>query len=132
MESKGIQWGGMLRDGSVPTNLLRLGDQAQRSSCQRRHVQRLANVTSRIRRVAVVMVERCARNEVQQRQAAQDRQGAAQAVVAEDGSDRVHTLIVQCTSLDGLYRVLVAAIAVTVNQARGNRATGTVGLFLKH
>ena len=100
----------MLRNGGVPADLLRLGNQTQGSGGQRRHVQRLANMASRIRRIAAVMVQRRARDKVQQRQAAQDGQGASQSVAAKNGSYRVHTPTVQCTSLDELCRILVAAM----------------------
>jgi hypothetical protein len=92
MQCKRIQRRRMLRDRGVPTNLLVLRNQAERCGCQRRHVQSLANVASRIRRVAIVMMERCARNEVQQRKATYDRQRAACALVAEHDSNRSNRL----------------------------------------
>lgn len=70
MESKGIRWGSVLRERGVPCNLLRLGDQIERGSSQRGHVQRLANVAGRLVPVGVA-VERRASGEVQQRHATQ-------------------------------------------------------------
>ena len=83
MEGKGIRWSCVLRERGVPGDLLRPGDQLEGCGRQRGHVQRLANVASRVG-VAGVMVERRARDEVQQRQATQYRQRAARTFVPEN------------------------------------------------
>jgi hypothetical protein len=102
MQSEGIQWGGVLRGRGVPADLLRLRNQAERRGRQGGHVQHLANMASRIRRIAVVMVESRACDKVQQRQTTQDCQRPAHASVLESSPDRVHTpLAVECTSFDG-------------------------------
>jgi hypothetical protein len=54
----------------MPVNLVRLWNQVQRRSCQRGHVQRLADVASRLRPARVVVEDRAARGEIQQRHAA--------------------------------------------------------------
>ena len=92
----------MLGDRGVPAYLLRLGNQAKGGGCQCRHVQRLANVASRIGRIAIVMVEGRAGDKVQQGQATQDCQRPAHASVLESSPHRVHTpFAVECTSFDG-------------------------------
>ncbi len=68
MEGKRIRWSSVFRGRSVPRDLKRLGNQVEGCGRQRRHVQRLANVASRVLPVGV-MVEGRAGNEVQQRQA---------------------------------------------------------------
>ncbi len=83
MERKGIRWSRVLRERGVPSDLLRLRNQVEGCGRQRRHVQRLANVASRVG-VAGVMVERRARDEVQQRQATQYSQRAPRTFVPEN------------------------------------------------
>lgn len=73
MQCERFLWRGLKWESRVRRNLLRFGNKIQRSGGQRRHVQRLANMASGIRAVIVVM-QRRARREVQQRHAAQDRQ----------------------------------------------------------
>jgi hypothetical protein len=76
----------------MPSNLLRFGNQIQACSGQGRHVQRLADVASRLRPIRVVVEERAACGKVQQRRAAQDGQRAPRIPVPEDRPVRVHTL----------------------------------------
>jgi hypothetical protein len=77
----------------MPVNLLRLWNHVQRRSCQRGHVQRLADVASRLRPARVVVQDRAARGEIQQRHAAQQRQRAPTALPPETEPMRVHTLM---------------------------------------
>jgi hypothetical protein len=76
----------------MPCDLLRLRNQVQTCSRQGGHVQRLANVASRLRPIRVVVEKRAARGKVEQRHATQDRQRAPRTPMPEDRPLRVHTL----------------------------------------
>jgi hypothetical protein len=93
VERKRIRWSCVLRERSVPGDLLRSGEQVEGCRGQRRHVQRLASVASGVLPVssAGVAVERRARDEVQQRQAAQYSQRAPQTPLPGNRPPRVHT-----------------------------------------
>jgi hypothetical protein len=69
MKRERIERGRIFRKNGVPGQLLRLGDQIQGRSRQRRHVQRLANVAGSVRPIGVLM-ERAASGEIQQGHAA--------------------------------------------------------------
>ena len=57
----------------MPRNFLRFGNEVERRRGQRRHMQRLANVASGIRSAGVMMQNRAASREIQQREAAEYR-----------------------------------------------------------
>jgi hypothetical protein len=69
MERKGVRLSDMPRQYRVPGNLLSVGNQVQTGGRQGWHVQRLANVTSRLRPTRVVVEKRAASGQVQQRYA---------------------------------------------------------------
>ena len=92
MESKGIGWGRRFRKGGVPPDLLRFGNQFDRRGSQRGHVQRLADVAGGLRPAGVVMQERAARGEIQQRYAAEYGQGAPKTSLPETKPPHIHTL----------------------------------------
>jgi hypothetical protein len=75
MKSKGIRRAGVLRERGVPSNLLRTRKQVECRGRQGGHVQRLADVASRIvgptSMPIGVLVQCRAGNEIQQGQAAQ-------------------------------------------------------------
>jgi hypothetical protein len=76
MQRKGIERRNIVRECSVPGNLPRFRDQSESRGRQRRHVQRLANVACSVRAASVLMDERAASREIQQRHAAQYGQRA--------------------------------------------------------
>jgi hypothetical protein len=92
MERKGIQLGDMPGQHRVPGNLLSVRNQVQAGGCQGGHVQRLANVASRLRPIRMVVEKRAARGKVEQRHATQNCQRAPRTPVPEDRYPRVHTL----------------------------------------
>jgi hypothetical protein len=65
MQSERILWSGVIRRSGVPRNFLRLRNEVQRSRGQRRHMQRLANVTGSFRTASVLVCERAASREIQ-------------------------------------------------------------------
>jgi hypothetical protein len=73
MQRNGIRWNCVFRERRMPRHLLRFRNQVQARSCQSGHVQRLANVASRLRPIGVVMEKRTARGKVEQRHATQNR-----------------------------------------------------------
>jgi hypothetical protein len=77
MQSAKILWRGVIRKSDMPRNFPRLRNEVQRSRGQRRHVQRLADVASRIRPAGVMMQNGAASREIQQRYATQYRQRAS-------------------------------------------------------
>jgi hypothetical protein len=92
MEGNGIRWDCVFRERRVPRHLLDFGNQVQAGGCQRGHMQRLANVASRLRPIRMVVEKRAARGKVQQRHATQNRQCAPRSPMPENRSLRVHTL----------------------------------------
>ena len=74
MKSKRIRRGRPLRQGLPPGHLLRRRNNFRRRHYQRRHVQRLANMTSGLRTARVMVQERAAAGEVEQRQASENCQ----------------------------------------------------------
>ena len=67
---KRIQRRNINRQRSVPSDLPGFGNQIERGGCQRRYVQRLANVAGSLRTASVLVDERAAAGEIQQDQAA--------------------------------------------------------------
>jgi len=84
MEGNGIRWDCVFRERRVPRHLLDFGNQVQAGSGQGGHVQRLANVASRLRPTGVVVEKRAAPGKVQQRHATQNRQRAPRVPMPED------------------------------------------------
>jgi hypothetical protein len=76
----------------MPRHLLGFRNQVQTRGGQGGHVQRLANVASRLRPIRMVVEKRAARGKVEQRHATQNRQRAPRTPVPENRSLRVHTL----------------------------------------
>ena len=72
MKRKRIKRSSILRKNSVPGDLPRFRDQIESRRRQRRHVQRLANVTSGFRTTSVLVDVRPASGEIQQGHAAQN------------------------------------------------------------
>jgi hypothetical protein len=84
MQRNGIRWDRVFREGRMPCDLLRFRNQVQAGSGQGGHVQRLANVASRLRPTGVVVEKRAAPGKVQQRHATQNRQRAPRVPMPED------------------------------------------------
>jgi len=76
MQGKRIARIRVQRERRIPGNQLRGADEIERRCCQRRKVQRLANVTCLVRPLRVLMKETAACREIQQRSAGQYRQRA--------------------------------------------------------
>ena len=92
MQRNGIRWNCVFRERRMPSNLLCFRNQIQACSRQSGHVQRLADVASRLRPIGMVVEKRAARSKVEQRHAAQDGQRAPRIPMPEDRPVRVHTL----------------------------------------
>jgi hypothetical protein len=92
MQRNGIRWDRVFWEGRMPCDLLRLRNQVEAGSGQGGHVQRLANVASRLRPIRMVVEKRAARGKVEQRHATQNRQRAPRTSVPENRPLRVHTL----------------------------------------
>jgi hypothetical protein len=90
MQREGIAWSRMLRERKIPGDKLRRADEIERGRCQRRHVQRLANMASGIGAFAVFVKETAARGKVQQRSASQQRQCAAHSCPFKQESKAIH------------------------------------------
>lgn len=81
----------VLRRRRVPRNLLCFRNQIQGRSRQGRHVQRLADMAGRIGSACMVMEDRSARGEIEQRYAAQYGQRVPRTPLPENSPLRVHT-----------------------------------------
>ena len=92
MKRKGIRLSDMLRKRRMPRDLLGFWNQVQARGGQGGHVQRLANMTSCLRPIRMVMEKRAACGKVEQLHATQNRQRAPRAPMPEDRSLGVHTL----------------------------------------
>ena len=90
MQGKRIAWAGVLRYRRKPGNDLGSAAEVQPGRCQRRHVQRLADMASVIGPLRVLMEERSARRKIAQCNASQQRQQAARDRSPENGSLRMH------------------------------------------
>ena len=77
MQGKGIFRSYVPQNRCIPGDWPRCGDQIQRGRRQRRHVQRLANMASRLRPALVMVQKRAARGEEEQYRAAKQRNRAA-------------------------------------------------------
>ena len=92
MEREGIRLCDMPGQNGVPGNLLSVRNQVQAGSCEGGHVQRLANVASRLRPIGMVVEKRPACGQVEERHATQNCQRAPRILTSENSSLRVHTL----------------------------------------
>jgi hypothetical protein len=92
MQRNGIRWDRVFWEGRMPCDLLRLRNQVEAGSGQGGHVQRLANVASRLRPICMVVEKRTARGKIEQRYATQNCQRAPLILTSEDRLLRVHTL----------------------------------------
>jgi hypothetical protein len=73
VQGKGIVRRGVLRGGGKPNNRGRRNGKSQARRGHRRHVQRLADVANRVRAALMLVQERAAAREVQQRRARKER-----------------------------------------------------------
>jgi hypothetical protein len=90
VQSKSIFGSCMRPNRGIPGAWPRCGDKIQGSRCQRRHVQRLANMARRLRPALMVVEECAASREKEQYSAAQQRQHAVRARPPRYGSLRSH------------------------------------------
>ena len=92
MQGKRIARRYVTRQRRIPGDDLRRADEIKVCGHQRRHVQRLANVAGRVGpvRIRMLVEERPARREIEQRSASQHRQRAVCGRPSENGSPRVH------------------------------------------
>jgi hypothetical protein len=77
MQGKGIACSRVVRERRVPDDRLRFRDQVERRSRQRRQMQRLANVASRVRTIRMLVQQSATRREKKQSGACKQRQPAA-------------------------------------------------------
>jgi hypothetical protein len=101
MQSKGIAWRYVLRQRRIPGDDLKRADETKPRGCERRHVQRLADMARGIRAICVLMEKRRASGEIEQHRAAKHRQRAADRRSAENGCRQTHQATIQRTTLDG-------------------------------
>ena len=90
MQSKGIFRSYVPQNRCIPGDWPRCRDQIQRGRRQRRHVQRLANMASRLRPTLMMVQERAARSKEEQHRAAKHRQRAVRNRSPRYGSLRSH------------------------------------------
>ena len=88
MQRKGIERRNIVRQNSMPRDLPRFRDQIESRGRQRRHVQRLANVTRSLRSAGVLVDKSAASSEIEQRKAAYNGERAP----AGDEPDGIHLL----------------------------------------
>ena len=86
MQRKWIAWRNVLRERKIARDELRCANKIQTRRGQGRHVQRLANVTSGVGTIRVMVQERAARGKVQQRGKSQQRQCPGETRSSEDAS----------------------------------------------
>lgn len=90
MQRKRIARSCVLRERKMPGDELRRADQVKRGRRQRRHVQRLANMASRVRTLGMFVQEAAARREIQKRGASQQRHSSAHSCPSRHDSHQVH------------------------------------------
>ena len=90
MQGKGIARSRMVRERRVPGDRLRFGNQVEWRSRQRRQMQRLANVASRVRTIRMLVQQSAARREKQQRGACKQRQHTAKRYTSSFGPHHSH------------------------------------------
>jgi hypothetical protein len=108
MQRKGIAWRCVLRQRTIPGYDLRLADEIQTRSRQRRHVQRLADMAGSVGPIRMLVEERTARSEIEQRGASQQRQRAAHSHSPENSFLRIHLSTLYLSTLDAQANRLVA------------------------
>jgi hypothetical protein len=73
MQRKRIAWRGVPRQRRKPSDDLRVAAEVYPGRSQHRHMQRLADMASRIRPIRMLVKERAACREIEQRNASQQR-----------------------------------------------------------
>lgn len=114
MQRKRIAWAGVLRYRRKPGNDLGSVAEVQPGRCQRRHVQRLADMASVIGPLCVLMEERSARRKINQCNASQQRQRTAQRSSPEIGFPQSHLSTLNLSTLDGRTTRMVALYELTL------------------
>ncbi len=108
MQREGIAWRGALRQRRKPRDHLRRADEIQPRSRQRRHVQRLADMAGSVGPIRMLVEERTARSEIEQRGASQQRQRAAHSHSPESSFLRIHLSTLYLSTFDVRTYRLVA------------------------
>jgi len=90
MQGKGIACSRVVRERRVPGNRLRFRNQVEWRGRQRRQMQRLANVASRIRTICMLVQQSATRREKQQRGACKQRQRPANGYTSSFGPHHSH------------------------------------------
>ena len=108
MQRKGIAWRCVLRQRRIPGHDLRRADKVKPGGRQRRHVQRLADMAGVLRPIRMLVEERSARGEIEQRGASHQRQRVARNRSSENGFLRMHLSTFYRSILDGRTSRLVA------------------------
>ena len=90
----------MLRERRISCDQLRSDNQVKRSGSQHGHVQRLANVASRLRPMGMLVEQASACCEIQQHGASQHRQRPARVPRSENGLTRLHESPYKPSTLD--------------------------------
>jgi hypothetical protein len=90
MQGKGIACSRVVRERRVPGDWLRFRDQVEWRSRQRRQMQRLANVASRIRTICMLVQQSATRREKKQRGACKQRQRPANGYTSSFGPHHSH------------------------------------------
>jgi hypothetical protein len=108
MQRKRITWRGVPRQRTIPANDLGRAAEVQPGRSQRRHMQRLADMASRIRPTGMLVKERAACREIEQRKASQQRKRASYNRSLEFGSLRIHQSTLYLSTLDEPSTQLVA------------------------